>query len=164
MTLAQGDLRLLDHPTAQRLLASTELARVAYLAVDGTPRVIPMLFHWTGTELVLPTFAGSGKLAGMRRRPDVAVSIDAAGPPPEVLMLRGRVRIETVDGVLPEYDLAQRRYYGDEQGAANTAQAAASGAAMAAVVLRPAWVGVLDFRTRLPGGLVTAGIAPEPAS
>ena len=82
MQIPQGDTRLLEDPTARRLLASTELARVAYLAKDGTPRVIPMLFHWDGTELVrwdgtelvLPTFAGSHKVASMRRHPAVAVT------------------------------------------------------------------------------------------
>ncbi|MEU5949154.1 hypothetical protein ABZ793_26830 [Micromonospora sp. NPDC047465] len=43
--LPQGAVRLLDHPVARRLLASTELARVASVAPDGTPRVLPMLFH-----------------------------------------------------------------------------------------------------------------------
>ncbi|MER5334261.1 hypothetical protein [Micromonospora sp. NPDC002717] len=43
--LPQGDVRLLDHPVARRLLASTELARVAHVAPDGTPRMLPMLFH-----------------------------------------------------------------------------------------------------------------------
>lgn len=37
--LPQGDVRLLDTDSAQGLLASTELARVAYVAADGTPRV-----------------------------------------------------------------------------------------------------------------------------
>ncbi|MDT4933463.1 MAG: hypothetical protein QOK11_1355 [Pseudonocardiales bacterium] len=160
MLLPQGDIRLLTDPLAQRLLRSTELARVAYLAKDGTPRVIPMLFHWTGSELVLPTFARSHKLGSLRRNPVVAVTIDTAGPPPEVLQLRGPVEIVSVDGVLPEYDLAQRRYYGDEQGAANSEQAAQSGAGMARIALRPDWVGLLDLQTRFPGGLITAGLAP----
>ncbi len=162
--IPQGDTRLLNDPIAQRMLASTELAHVAYVARDGTPRVIPMLFHWTGTEIVLPTFTKSHKVASMRRHPVIAVTIDAAGPPPAVLMLRGPAEIVSVDGVLPEYELAQRRYYGAEQGAANTDQAAQAGAAMTRIALRPGWVGVLDFQTRFPGGLVTAGLAPEDGS
>ena len=50
---AQGSLKLLDDPTAVRLLGSTALARLAYNAKDGTPRVVPMLFAWTGQEVVL---------------------------------------------------------------------------------------------------------------
>lgn len=36
--------------------------------------------------------------------------------------------------------------------------------AMTRIALRPGWVGVLDFQTRFPGGLVTAGLAPEDGS
>ncbi len=42
---AQGDLALLEHPVAQQLLASRELARLAYTWTDGTPRVVPIWFH-----------------------------------------------------------------------------------------------------------------------
>lgn len=76
--LPQGDVGLLRSRTAQELLASTELARVAYVAKDQTPRVFPMLFHWTDAELVLCTFAGARKIDAIRRRPDIAVTIDAA--------------------------------------------------------------------------------------
>lgn len=162
--IPQGDTRLLEEPTARRLLASTELARVAYLAKDGTPRVIPMLFHWNGTELVLPTFAGSHKVASMRRHPAIAVTIDTKGPPPQVVQLRGRAELDDLDGVAPEYALAQRRYYGDEQGRASTEQVAQSGAAMTRIVLRPEWVGVLDFQSRFPGALVASGLAEEGGS
>jgi hypothetical protein len=40
MTLGQGDLRLLESEVAQRLLSSRIPARFAYLATDGTPRVL----------------------------------------------------------------------------------------------------------------------------
>jgi PPOX class probable F420-dependent enzyme len=164
MMIPQGDTRLLQDPTAQRLLASTELARVAYLAKDGTPRVIPMLFHWDGTELVLPTFAGSHKVASMRRHPAIAVTVDTKGPPPQVVQLRGRAEIVELDGVAPEYALAQRRYYGEEQGKAGTEQVIESGAVMTRIVLQPEWVGVLDFESRFPGALVASGLADEDGS
>jgi len=121
MTLPQGDVRLLGSDVATRLLGSRELARVAYIAHDGTPRVFPMFFHWTGDELVLPTFAGAKKIKAMRANPVIAVTIDSAGSPPEVLLLRGRVDVVEVDGILPEYAAANRRYAGDEQGDANVA-------------------------------------------
>jgi hypothetical protein len=44
----QGDLRLLDSDVARRLLSSTIPARLAYIATDGTPRVVATWFHWTG--------------------------------------------------------------------------------------------------------------------
>ena len=36
--LPQGDVRLLQTEVAQRMLAATTPARVAYVAQDGTPR------------------------------------------------------------------------------------------------------------------------------
>jgi PPOX class probable F420-dependent enzyme len=151
-SLTQGAVELLEHDTAVRLLQSTELARLAYVGRDGTPRVLPMLFQWTGDELVMATFAGAAKIAALRADPQVAVTIDRAGPPPEVLLLRGPVTVTDVDGLVPEYVAAHRRYYGPEQGAANVAGLDRPGVRMARIGLTPTWVGVLDFRTRFPGG------------
>jgi Pyridoxamine 5'-phosphate oxidase len=148
----QGDVRLLDSDVARRLLASTELARLAYVAADGTPRVMPMLFHWTGEELVMSTFAGASKIAALRARPDVAITIDTPSTPPEVLLLRGRVTVTDVEGIVPEYALAQRRYGGEEQAAAGLAEIDHPDTRMARIALRPSWVGVIDFQTRFPGG------------
>lgn len=150
-TLPQGHPDLIRTAIAEELLGSRELARLAFVAADGTPRVLPIFFHWTGEELVLPTFAGTRKVAALRARPDVAVTIDRAGPPPAVLMLRGRVTVTDVDGIVPEYALAHRRYAADPAHA-DAAIAQAEGASMVRIALRPSWVGVLDFMTRFPGG------------
>jgi hypothetical protein len=152
MVLPQGDVRLLETEVAKGLLASTELARLAYVAQDGTPRVFPMLFHWTGEEIVFSTFAGARKIAALRAKPDVAITIDSSAQPPQVLLLRGGAEVTDVDGLVPEYVLAQRRYAGPEQGAANVAEVDQPGTRMARIAVRPAWVGVLDFLTRFPGG------------
>ena len=55
MPVQQGDLSLLQHPVAQELLASKIPARLAYISTDGTPRVVPIWFHWDGRELVMGT-------------------------------------------------------------------------------------------------------------
>jgi hypothetical protein len=153
MALPQGDLRLLGSEPAQRLLACAEPARLAYAAHDGTPRVLPMMFHWTGEEIVFATFAGAHKIAALRARPAVAITIDTAGPPPEVLLIRGQAVVTDVDGIVAEYALAHHRYYGPEQGARNVAQADHPGTRMARIAVRPAWAGVLDFATRFPGAM-----------
>jgi Pyridoxamine 5'-phosphate oxidase len=152
MCLPRGHLGLLETPVAQRLLASTELARLAYVAADGTPRVMPMLFHWTGTELVMSTFGGARKIAALRARPDVAITIDTNAMPPEVLLIRGRASVADVDGIVPEYRLAQYRYAGPERGAANVAEVDQPGVKMARVAVQPSWVGVIDFQIRMPRG------------
>lgn len=156
--LRQGDLRLLDDPIARRLLGSRELARLAYTAKDGTPRVIPIGWLWTGTDFVFATFGGSPKLAALRRNPAVALTIDRAGPPPEVLLVRGPASVVDVDGVPEEYRRMQVKYYGEEAAEAVVAAIRQAGAPMAVVTVRPDWVATMDFRTRFPSGLVDAGL------
>ena len=67
MTLKQGDLGLLETDIARRLLSSRIPARFAYLATDGTPRVLATWFVWTGAVLAMPTF-----LATLRERREAA--------------------------------------------------------------------------------------------
>jgi hypothetical protein len=157
--LPQGDLRLLETDQARRLLAAPLPARYAYTATDGTPRVLPSWFHWTGDELVMPTFlaaphvrAPARRLAALRSNPDVAVTIDTETFPPQVLLLRGRAAISEVDGVVPEYALAARRYLGDPAATTYLAHIDQPGTRMARIAVRPTWVGLLDFQTRLPAG------------
>lgn len=141
---------------AQRLLASTEYARLGYIALDGTPRVVPTLFHWNGSEIVLPSFATAARLRAIRANPAVAVTIDVAGPPPQVLQLRGAATVEVTNGLLEEYERAHQRYYGEEQGERNVAALRGTDVAMARVALRPDWVGVIDFERRVPRALMEA--------
>ncbi|GAB1817196.1 pyridoxamine 5'-phosphate oxidase family protein [Herbidospora sp. RD11066] len=149
--LPQGDLRLLDTPLARRLLAAPLVARMAYTAADGTPRLVPVNFLWTGEEMVVGAFAGTYKIRDLRARPDVAVCVDTADGLPEVVMLRGRVTLEEVEGVLPEYAEIQRRGMGEEAGSAYVKAIDRPGLRMVRIGLRPNWAGVLDFRDRFPG-------------
>ncbi len=160
ITLEQGDLRLLETDLAQRLLASRIPARYAYAALDGTPRVVASWFEWTGQELVLPTFISAPhvshavyRLRALRANPDIAVTIDTDAFPPEVLSVRGTAEITEVDGVAPEYARAAHRYLGSEEATAYLAQIDHPGTRMARIAIRPAWVGLLDFQSRLPSAL-----------
>jgi Pyridoxamine 5'-phosphate oxidase len=160
MAFPQGDLRLLSTDVAQRLLDSTIPARLAYIAVDGTPRVVPTWYAWTGDELVMATFTycppmgirvPARRLRALQANPAVAVTIDSEPQPPEVLLLRGRVSVSEVHGMVPEQAQAARRFLGEEGGAGYVAQAEHPETRMARIALRPTWVGVLDFQTRTPG-------------
>ena len=150
--LPQGDLRLLETEVAQRLLHSKELARVAYTGRDGKPRVVPMMFHWNGSEVVLASFAGALKIPALRERPDVAITIDTSVHPPEILLIRGTATLTEVDGIVPEFIEANYRYGGPEFGASRIAEVNHPGVRMVRIGVRPSWVGVLDFRTRFSGG------------
>jgi hypothetical protein len=63
--LPQGDLRLLETDLAQRLLQSAIPARLAFVWTDGTPRIVPTWFHWTGQEIVMVTYV-AGPNIGIR--------------------------------------------------------------------------------------------------
>ncbi len=105
----QGDLRLLDDPVAVAALNSTIPARLAYTWHDGTPRVVPMSFHWTGKEIVMGTPADAPKVAAIRDRPRVALTIDGDDFLSKMLLVRGVARCEEVPGMAPEYRAAARR-------------------------------------------------------
>lgn len=149
-SLPQGDVRLLDTPTAQRLLTTPQVARLAYTGKDGTPRLIPVNFLWTGDEVVIGAFAGTYKVRDLGGRPEVAVTIDTADGPPQVLMLRGKVTLTEVEGILPEYATMQRQGMGEEAGNAYLEAIDQPGLRMVRIGLRPTWVGVLDFQQRFP--------------
>jgi hypothetical protein len=152
MTVAQGDLRLLQDPVAQTLLASRQPAHLAYTWEDGTPRVVPIWFTWTGQALVLGSPPRAPKLKALRLHADVAVTIDDAGAwPYTALLVRGTAGVDLLDDVAPEYAEAASRYFGAEQGAAWVAQL--RGQPMARITVTPTWVAVLDFETRFPSAL-----------
>ena len=160
MQLTQGDLRLLESDLAQRLLASTIPARYAYTGRDGTPRIVPSWFVWTGEEVVMPTFISAPhvrhaayRVRTLRENPEIAVSIDTDTFPPEVLSIRGTAEVTEVDGIPSEYAQAAERYLGSEQATGYLAQIDQPGTRMARIAVRPAWVGVLDFQTRMPSAL-----------
>jgi hypothetical protein len=153
MALQQGDLRLLESDVAQRLLESTLPARLAYEGHDGKPRVVPIWFQWTGEEVVMASLPGATKVPALRARPDVALTIDTDQFPAEVLLVRGQAEVTDVDGVVPEYAPAARRYLGEGPAADFLAQVDRPGARMHRIGVRPGWVGVLDFQMRLPAPL-----------
>ncbi|NUR05988.1 MAG: pyridoxamine 5'-phosphate oxidase [Nocardioidaceae bacterium] len=152
MTISQGDLQLLEDPVAQELLGSKELARLAYSWLDGTPRVVPIWFHWTGEALTFGSPPRAPKVRALEHTPSVAVTIDSAtGWPYHALLVRGVATVEVLDGVSDEYAAAAHRYFGGEQGAAWVQQIGDQ--PMARITVKPTWVGVLDFETLFPSAL-----------
>ena len=152
MTTHQGDVSLLDDPVARELLQSRQLARLAYSWLDGTPRVVPIWFHWTGEAITFGTPPAAPKLKALRQNPRVAVTIDDSSAwPYRALMVRGDATVEMRDDVSDEYVASACRYFGDEQGRAWASQFV--GKPMGFISVTPTWVAVLDFETRFPSAL-----------
>ncbi len=153
MPVKQGDLGLLQHPASKELLQSKIPARLAYVWMDGTPRVIPIWFHWNGREFVMGSPTKAPKVKALTKNPKVALTIDDNTFPNKVLLVRGTARLETVDGVVPEYAMAAERYFSHEQAQAWVSQLCTLIPNMVRITITPEWVGLLDFQTRFPSAL-----------
>src|SRR5208282_3812129 len=101
MPVKQGELQLLQHPASQELLKSRIPARLAYVWTDGTPRVVPIWFHWNGREIVMATPPKAPKLKALAKNPKVSLTIDDNTFPHKVLLIRGSARLDSLDGIPP---------------------------------------------------------------
>jgi len=146
----QGDLSLLQDPVAQELLNSTHLARLAYVCPDGTPRVVPVWFHWDGRELVIGGPPDAPKVSALEKNPNVALTIDRENVPYHALLIRGTATVSIGNGVPEEYERAADRYLGPQGGADWVRMINNLSSEAARIAVRPEWVGVLDFETRFP--------------
>jgi nitroimidazol reductase NimA-like FMN-containing flavoprotein (pyridoxamine 5'-phosphate oxidase superfamily) len=72
---------ILNRPLSQELL-SRDVTRLAYVAEDGTPRNVPIIFAWNGSEIVMCTPKNAPKLPALRANPAVALTIDTEVHPP----------------------------------------------------------------------------------
>jgi nitroimidazol reductase NimA-like FMN-containing flavoprotein (pyridoxamine 5'-phosphate oxidase superfamily) len=157
MQTQQGDLlALLDDPIAQELLRSTNLARLAYNWHDGTPRVVPIWFHWDGETIVLGSPPAAPKVYALPTYSKVALTIDRDEFPYHALLIRGTADVETVDGVTPEYEACAQRYFGEEQGREWVEGVRQMSPQMVRIRVRPEWVSILDFETRFPSAIAAA--------
>jgi hypothetical protein len=156
MPTQQGSVALLNDPIARELLQSTNPARLAYVWHDGTPRVVPIWFHWNGSHVVLGTPVEAPKVRLLSPSAAVAVSIDGNTFPYRVLQIRGAARVEIVPGVAAEYAAAAERYFGAAQGQAWVAQMRSLTTHMARISIEPQWVAILDFEKRFPSAIESA--------
>ncbi|MGO1881035.1 MAG: pyridoxamine 5'-phosphate oxidase family protein, partial [Microbacterium gubbeenense] len=60
--------RILTLPYSEQLLAR-DILRMAYVALDGSPRNVPMGFVWNGSEIVVCTTTNAPKLRHLRANP-----------------------------------------------------------------------------------------------
>jgi hypothetical protein len=132
---------------AQELLTSTSAAHLAYIGRDGTPRVIPVGFFWTGDQVVISTATTSPKVTALSARPDVALSIDSGDTPDQAraLSIRGQASVEIVDGVVPEYLAAARKTMDAEAAAEFEQNVRGMYDQMARIAITPRWVRFYDF-------------------
>ena len=158
LELLRGD------PVAQQLLTGSIPARLAYLALDGTPRVIPIAQHFDRHAIVVATIDTAPKVAALQAHPAVALTIDTDDHPPLALLVRGVAEVTFVDGVAPEYLAASRRAIPPDAWPAFEEEVTALYDRMARIAITPTWARVFDFQTRAPAAvtrlMAAKGLAP----
>ncbi|MER6787277.1 pyridoxamine 5'-phosphate oxidase family protein [Streptomyces sp. NPDC000658] len=144
---------ILNRPMSRELLAR-DLTRLAYVAKDGTPRSIPIAFTWNGSEIVLCTAKNAPKLHALRANPMVALTVDTESHPPKILLIRGRVELDVVDGIPDEYLQMNGSYeMTPEQRVEWEAEVRSLYDGMVRIVVTPTWAKLIDFETTLPSAV-----------
>jgi len=156
MTTKQGGLELLNDPVAQEMLHAPFPMRLAYVWTDGTPRVVPIGFHWDGKDIVIGSPPDAPKLKVLEAHPKVALTIDSNQMPYHVLFIRRTATMTTHEIIIPEYAAYCVRYMGPEGGEAWLKQVSQLIKTMVRIAIRPEWVGILDFESRLPSAVERA--------
>jgi Pyridoxamine 5'-phosphate oxidase len=141
---------ILKQPISQEML-NRDLARLAYVAKDGTPRVVPIGFTWNGSEVVMCTPTNAPKLVSLRRNPAVALTIDTEVHPPNILLIRGEAVLDEVEGIPDEYLQASGTYkMTPEQRVEWEAGVRSLYDSMVRIVVKPTWAKLIDFDETLP--------------
>jgi Pyridoxamine 5'-phosphate oxidase len=137
----------LSTPGALALLESTSAAHLAYTGPDGSPRVIPVGFYWTGDQFVISTAATSPKVEALSARPAVALAIDGGDTPDQAraLSIRGHASVEIIDGVVEEYLLAARKSMDAGSAVEFERNVREMYDKMARIAITPNWVRYYDF-------------------
>ena len=149
--MAKTDVgEVLRKPISQDML-NRDIARLAYVAKDGTPRVVPIAFTWNGTEVVMCTTTNAPKLESLRRNPAVALTIDTEVHPPNILLIRGEAVLDEVDGIPDEYLRMNGTYeMTPEQRVEWEAGVRSLYESMVRIVVTPTWAKLIDFDETLP--------------
>lgn len=143
-------IEVMGKPISRELLGSSIPARLAYIGVDGAPRVVPVAFLWDGARIVVCTVPKAAKVGALRRDPKVSLTVDTEGYPPRVLLVRGTADLELVDGVPDEYVEASRKIVPPDRFAGWEAGVRALYDHMVRITVEPTWAKLLDFETTIP--------------
>jgi hypothetical protein len=145
--------QVMELPIARQLLREETILHLSYTARDGGPRVIPIAYLWDGERFLMYTIPGSVKVGALQADDRVAITIDVLGPPPRVLLVRGRAAVETVDGVPDGYLKASFRTMPQEAWEGFETQVRAMYKQMVTITVTPEWARLLDFETTAPSAV-----------
>jgi Pyridoxamine 5'-phosphate oxidase len=145
--------QVMELPISRQLLRDECILHLSYTAPDGAPRVIPIGYVWDGARFLMWTVPHSAKVGALQADERVAITIDVLGPPPRVLLARGRAALETVDGVPDGYLEASHRTLPPEAWDDFDTQVRGLYKQMTVVTVTPDWAKLLDFETTAPSAV-----------
>jgi PPOX class probable F420-dependent enzyme len=102
----------LDDPVVRELFERPPLMRLAYLAGDAQPRVVPIWWTFADGRFTVVTGPKADKVRHLRANPKVSFTIDTDRPPYRVLLVDGEAAVEEVEGMAPEYPGIVARFLG----------------------------------------------------
>ncbi|WP_426245392.1 pyridoxamine 5'-phosphate oxidase family protein [Nocardioides sp. LHG3406-4] len=145
---------VLNRPLSRELLAR-DMTRLAYVAKDGTPRNIPIIFAWNGSQIVMCTPKNAPKLHALSVNPMVALTIDTEVHPPKILLIRGRAELDYVDGIPDEYLQTTSTYEMTPEQRVEWEAGVRSlyRDGMVRIVVTPTWAKLIDFESTLPSAV-----------
>lgn len=137
----------LNQPQARHLLETATVCHLAYNGTDGLPRVVPLGFLWTGSAVVVCTATTAPKVRALAARPDVAITIDGGDTPAtaQSVLIRGRARLETVDGIPEEYLTSATKAMDGATRAGFESAVRQMYSQMVRITIEPAWARFFDY-------------------
>ncbi len=137
-------------PVIAGLLGGANLARIAYVGLNGRPKVVPIWFTYADGDFVMITGPKADKVRALAAHPTVALTIDSSTPPYHVLLVDGDATVEPTDGMAPEYPDIVGRYLGAAKDAYLANMRVKE---QRRIRVRPRSWRVLDFQKRFPKSL-----------
>lgn len=146
--------QVLSKPISQQLLSSNIPARLAYTALDGTPRAIPIAFDADSGVIRIFSPTNAPKVPALQANPNVALTIDTTGQtPPHILLNRGKATLEIVDGVPKGFLKASLKTVGEEAFTGFEDMVRGLYKQMAIITIEPTWAKLIDFQETLPSAV-----------
>jgi PPOX class probable F420-dependent enzyme len=141
----------IDDPVVAGLLSGPNLARLAYLGLDGRPRAVPIWFEYVDGDFIMVTGPKAAKVAPLQANGAVALTIDSSSPPYHVLLVNGDATVEPTVGMAPEYPHIVERYLGSAGAAAYLSRMNVK--RQMRIRVHPVSWRILDFVKRFPRSL-----------
>jgi nitroimidazol reductase NimA-like FMN-containing flavoprotein (pyridoxamine 5'-phosphate oxidase superfamily) len=140
---------ILTDPVTLDLVEKQPITQIAYAALNGSPRAVPLGYLLRDGKFLFFTIPTSEKVAALQRDSRIALSIDVY-PPPCCLLVRGTAELREDAGVPDEYLEASFRTMPENQRAGFEEQVRALDDSMVRIEVTPTWVRLNDFQRTAP--------------